>query len=162
MRGMCSRALAVSMMILVGSAAAQTVGPSPNDGLAPLLRLLPAPEAPNLSIGTTLHTAPLFADFFRCLVVNVGNDPILVRAKIYDDDGAEVTEFSSCEEATNPRAKCESTAKVSGEMHCSITVTGSKENVRAVLMGTTEGYTSLIPPTLGQFIPPRTMTSEAR
>jgi len=163
MRRTFLKAMVISMM-LIGPAVAQSDRPPGNEGPVPLLRAVPTPGIPTLVLGSTLHTAPLLADSFHCLVVNVGNDPIVARAKIYDGTGTDVTGYSNCNEPIKPREKCVATVTTTYELaHCSIAVGGSKENVRAVLVGLSGGYTDPFPgPTQGEFIPPQSMVAEAR
>jgi len=88
---------------------------------------LPEAPLPLLQIPTTLDTGPLRGDDFECLVVNVGNDPMTVSAKLFDGYGSDVSLDSYCTGQLAPHASCST--------HACIRVTTLRFTARSTCLG---------------------------
>lgn len=126
----------------------------------------PPSDSPNYQVqvvANALYTAPLHGDNFSCAVLNAGKDAIVAQARIFDQNGADISSFLTCQGELPPGAVCYTFAFAIGgddfpHAFCRIGVLGSSERVRGALTATSNGYTREFD---GQYIQARTLTTEA-
>jgi hypothetical protein len=116
------------------------------------------------AVAGALHTAPLHGDNFSCAVLNAGKQPIATQARIFSQDGADISSFLTCQGQLPPGGVCYTFAfSIGGDdfphAYCRISVQGSTEHVRGALTATQSGYTREFD---GQYIQATTLTTEAR